>query len=61
MEVLSIVAAMREPRSAQASGGIWCVVCGLLLLGGLDASAQTAVSKEYQVKAVFLFNFTQFV
>jgi hypothetical protein len=32
-----------------------------LILGGLDASAQTAVSKEYQVKAVFLFNFAQFV
>ena len=38
-------------------------MCGLLplILGGLDASAQTAVSKEYQVKAVFLFNFAQFV
>jgi hypothetical protein len=37
------------------------VVCALLLLGGLDASAQTGPSREYQVKAVFLFNFTQFV
>jgi hypothetical protein len=39
----------------------WCVVYGLLLLAGLDVSAQTAPSKEYQVKAVFLFNFAQFV
>ena len=37
------------------------MVCGLLLLGGLVASAQTAPAKEYQVKAVFLFNFAQFV
>jgi len=36
-------------------------VCGLLFLGGLDASAQTGPSREYQVKAVFLFNFAQFV
>lgn len=40
----------------------WCVVCGLLLLvGGPGAAAQAAVAGEYQVKAVFLFNFAQFV
>ena len=33
----------------------------LLLLGGRDASAQTPPSREYQIKAVFLFNFAQFV
>jgi hypothetical protein len=33
----------------------------LLLSGGLDLSAQTAPAQEYQVKAVFLFNFAQFV
>jgi hypothetical protein len=36
-------------------------VCGLLLLGGLDGLAQTGPSREYRVKAVFLFNFAQFV
>jgi hypothetical protein len=36
-------------------------VYGLLLLAGPDASAQTGVTKDYQVKAVFLFNFAQFV
>jgi hypothetical protein len=36
----------------------WCV---LLLLGGSNLAAQTAASKEYQLKAVFLFNFAQFV
>ena len=34
---------------------------GWLLLSGLDVSAQTAPSPEYQIKAVFLFNFAQFV
>jgi hypothetical protein len=36
-------------------------VCGLLLLGGQLAAAQARASREYQVKAVFLFNFAQFV
>jgi hypothetical protein len=42
-------------------GVVGTLVFLLLLLGGFDASAQIAVSKEYQVKAVFLFNFAQFV
>ena len=33
----------------------------LLLTGGFDLQAQTASSKEYQVKAAFLYNFSQFV
>jgi uncharacterized protein DUF4154 len=37
------------------------VLCALLLFGGLDVFAQASPSKEYQVKAVFLFNFAQFV
>jgi hypothetical protein len=61
MAILSIVARMRAYRGVQASAGTWCVVCGLLLLGGPDGSAQTQPSREYQVKAVFLFNFAQFV
>ena len=41
---------------------MWCVVCcGLLLLGGRDGLAQAGPSREYQIKAVFLFNFAQFV
>lgn len=36
-------------------------MCGVLFLGGLDVSAQSAPSKEYQIKALFLFNFAQFV
>jgi hypothetical protein len=48
------------PRGV-ASAGTSFVVCGLLLLGGRDGSAQTGPSREYQIKAVFLFNFAQFV
>lgn len=61
MALLEVVAQRRARRGFQASAGTWCVVCGLLLLGGLDLSAQPAPSKEYQIKAVFLFNFAQFV
>jgi hypothetical protein len=35
--------------------------CLFLLLCGLFLSAKTPPNREYQVKAVFLFNFTQFV
>ena len=60
MALLRIVALVRTFRGLQASAGT-CVVLGLLLLGGLDGSAQTGPSREYQIKAVFLFNFAQFV
>jgi hypothetical protein len=56
-----LMARVRAARAVQASAATWCVACGLLLLGALDASAQAGPSREYQVKAVFLFNFAQFV
>lgn len=37
------------------------VACGLLIVDSLNAYGQSLPSREYQVKAVFLFNFTQFV
>lgn len=40
---------------------VWWVVSALLLSGGLGLSAQTVPSREYQVKAVFLFYFARFV
>ena len=61
MALLSVVERPTVPGGFRASCGSWCVACGLLLLAGLDGSAQTAPSKEYQIKAVFLFNFAQFV
>jgi hypothetical protein len=38
----------------------WLFVFGVLFLGGRDFAAQTATSKEYQVKAGFLYNFAHF-
>src|SRR5438874_7448378 len=39
---------------------LWIILAGLFPAAPIS-SAQTAPSKEYQVKAVFLFNFAQFV
>ena len=36
-------------------------VCALLFSAGAGIAAESAASKEYQLKAVFLFNFAQFV
>jgi hypothetical protein len=41
--------------------GIWLVASIMLFSVGPEASAQTAISREYEIKAVFLFNFAQFV
>jgi hypothetical protein len=38
----------------------WLVALALLFASGTMAHAQTAPSREYQLKAVFLFNFVQF-
>jgi len=40
---------------------VWFMLSTLLFFLGLDLSAGAVTSKEYQVKAVFLFNFAQFV
>jgi hypothetical protein len=39
----------------------WLIFSALLFSSVLNLSAQTTTSREYQVKAVFLFNFAQFV
>lgn len=49
--------AMSFPRHC-----LWLVFLGLLLFGGRTVcDAAPEVSKEYQVKAAFLYNFTKFV
>lgn len=40
---------------------LWMVLAGLMLVGAPTTLAQGATEREYQVKAVFLFNFAQFV
>ena len=61
MAFLTIVAPLGTRRRLWTSAGTWRVVCSVLLLGAQSVSAQTAPSKEYQIKAVFLFHFAQFV
>jgi hypothetical protein len=61
MALLSVGTRRRTSHRFSSSAATWWLVCGWLLLRGLDGSAQTALSPEYQIKAVFLFNFAQFV
>src|SRR4030088_1681379 len=61
MALLSVATRTGTSRRFPSSAARWCLVFGWLLLSGLDVSAQTAPSPEYQIKAVFLFNFAQFV
>ncbi len=50
-----------KPAVQRCPGFRAWVLAAWLLLGGLDLPAQTNVSKEYQIKAAFIFNFAQFV
>ena len=50
-----------EARINRGLPAAWLVLSALLLSGGLGLSAQAAAPREYQLKAVFLFNFAQFV
>lgn len=43
------------------AGVVQHIVAGVVLISNLGLAAQTPVSREYQLKAVFIFNFTQFV
>ena len=54
-------ATLLRPGHARSACGIWFVAFALLLCAGQSASAQTNTSKEYKVKAAFLYNFAQFV
>jgi hypothetical protein len=48
--------------NVKGRAGIWLVASMMILFSaGPEASAQTAISREYEIKAVFLFNFAQFV
>jgi hypothetical protein len=48
-------------RNQRRIFGIGFLLSTLLLAGGPRSWAETAIPKEYQIKAVFLFNFAQFV
>lgn len=53
----------RGARLGQRWGGAagWVLRSAVLLAAGPSLAAQTGAATEYQVKAVFLFNFAQFV
>jgi hypothetical protein len=52
---------MRTNFTAKGRVGLWLIASIILFSAGPEVSAQTAISREYEVKAVFLFNFAQFV
>ena len=55
------MAFLRAGLHRNGSFPVLVVISAILLSSGLNLSAQPASSREYQVKAVFLFNFAQFV
>lgn len=61
MAVLNSLSMVLRRRDPKRSLGIWFIVSALMFSGEVELSAQPKISKEYQVKAVFLFNFAQFV
>lgn len=60
MAVLSPPARFPAKPGPRGWGGVWLAALALLCALGPKATAQTAAG-EYQIKAVFLFNFAQFV
>src|SRR5207245_8497065 len=54
-------ARQRANRVRKGASVVWLVISVLLLSRGVASPAPTPTSPEYQLKAVFLFNFAQFV
>ena len=61
MALLKALAHAPAIRSSRRRLERWLVVSSFLLWSGLNLSAQTTPSPEYQVKAVYLFNFAKFI
>lgn len=57
------MAVLNAPIQSSVLGvlGRWFIALAFLISSGLTSSAQMAATKEYQIKAAFLFNFAQFV
>jgi hypothetical protein len=60
MAILGTITYQNKNR-AKALKGVWLVLAIALLTTGVGLPQPSTTSPEYQVKAVFLFNFTQFV
>ncbi|MGE0680216.1 MAG: YfiR family protein [Candidatus Binatia bacterium] len=61
MAVLTTSRRRRARRSLKSAAAQWVVMSALLLSSVQGALTDTAPPPEYQLKAVFLFNFAQFV
>ena len=61
MAILNASMRRRTSHGLKQSLGILLAASALLFFSGQNVPAQSPQSKEYQVKAVFLFNFAQFV
>jgi uncharacterized protein DUF4154 len=61
MAFLSAGARRWTSRGLKRLSLVWLVLFAVLLSGGRAAPAETTPPPEYQLKAVFLFNFAQFV
>lgn len=57
---MALLIAMARGRTWRVAGRFW-IVCCLALWTSRAPAAEPAPSAEYQIKAVFLFNFAQFV
>jgi len=57
----ALVARAARPRRRWRLLGAWLLRVAVLCATGPSLAAQTGAATEYQVKAVFLFNFAQFV
>jgi len=61
MAILNRLACGSARGGLKRLAGLWFVMFAVLVASGLDLPAQTATTKEYQVKAAFVYNFAQFV
>jgi YfiR/HmsC-like len=61
MAVLTAVARASANHTVRSQFDRWLLISTFLLCSGLQLNGETNTSPEYQLKAVFLFNFAQFV
>ena len=61
MALLTVFAPRWAKHGLKTLSAVWFVMPVLLLSGALQSPAEAAAPTEYQLKAVFLFNFAQFV
>jgi len=61
MAFLNTLSAPVENRHRLWGRSCWLALLIVSLFAGTEARAQTASAREYQIKAAFLFNFSQFV